>query len=298
MGAVPRAARALVLAAGSLLAFVADAAPGIVLIGDDYSGVLMRDVAAHERAEIRRDGDVYALDVRNLGLTLRNLAPGGAVTALADTLHSSEIGLLVVDATRGPTAAVREHVLIARQARTPMLAVMFVKVALLHDKAGEEAGELLDIEMQEIRELLAAYQLDADSVRVFYDARPAGLDRQPDAIGIREALRVLSLFEPRRAGAAADMRSAAEIWAAVYLLTDAQTGTSSGTLSPKASLVVWSEGAHANATLDSLSAYHPGEFREMPLTMHSPLELREGSRLLLVSGERVIGLGAVTQIGR
>jgi hypothetical protein len=32
--------------------------------------------------------------------------------------------------------------------------------------------------------------------------------------------------------------------------------------------------------------------------MQSPLKVREGSRILLVRGDRVVGLGAVTQIGR
>jgi len=285
------------LVVGGLLAFAAHSAPGIVLIGDDYRGVIMRDVAAGERSEIRRRGDIYELDVRSLGVSLKNLAPGGAVTALADTLHTSEIGLIVIDATRGPGAVVREHILIARQARTPMLAILFANVARLHQRAGQETDDLLALEIQDTRTLLAAYQFDAESVRVFYDARLVGSESEPQGSAVMEALRMLSLFGPRRADDG-DMQSADALWSAVYLLTDAETDGATGTLSPNDSLVVWSEGTHANATLASLTAYHPGDFREMPLSMESPLKVREGSRILLLNGDRVVGLGAVTQIGR
>ena len=69
-------------------------------------------------------------------------------------------------------------------------------------------------------------------------------------------------------------------------------------LSPNDSIIVWSEGTQSRATLSSLTSYDPGDFREMPLTMESPLKARDGSRILLVDGDRVVGLGAVTQIVR
>ena len=266
-------------------------------MGDDQGGVLMRDVAGRERSEIVRRGDLYELEVPSVGMSLRNLAPGGAITALADALHQTEIGVIVVDATRGPTPTVREHILVARQARTPMLAVMIANVERLYQKAGEESDELLALEIAEIRELLTAYELDASSVPVFYDAWPAALQSEPDAVGIFEALRALSLFGPRRAGVGPS-QSANAIWGAVYLLSELETDGQVGVLSPNDTLVVWSEGAHAEATLASRSDYNPGDFREMPLSLATPLEVREGSRLLLVRAERVVGLGVVTQIGR
>ena len=297
MGGLVPAIRVLVLGAASLLSCAVHSAPGIVLLGDDYRGVIMRDLAAGERSDIERRGDIYELEVRRVGVSLRNLAPGGAITELADALHASEIGLVVVDATRGISAAAREHILVARQARTPMLAVIFTNIERLHDKAGEESDDVLGIEIQDVRDLMASYGFDADSTRIFFDARPVALQTQPEAAGIMETLRVLSLFGPRRAGAA-NLHSAGEIWGAVYLLGDAETNGSASTLSPNDSLVVWSEGRHANATLASLTAYHPGEFREMPLAMQTPLEVQEGSRILLVRADRVVGIGAVTQIGR
>jgi translation elongation factor EF-Tu-like GTPase len=278
-------------------AAVAHAAPKVVLIGDEYGGVIMREVAARERSDIRRRGDTYELMVESVGLTLRSLAPGGSVIALANLLHASDIALIVVDSTVGPTPAIREHVLIARQARVPMLAMLLANVEGLYAGAPEEAAELLALEIREIRELLSTYDLNGDSVLVYYDAQTPESGDGIAAFGARETLRALSRFMPRRVQAG-EMERVSEIWGAVYLLTEPEADGHAVSLTPDDSIIVWSEGTQSRATLTSVTQYHPGDFREMPLSMEAPLEGREGSRILLVSGDRVVGLGAITQIGR
>jgi translation elongation factor EF-Tu-like GTPase len=269
----------------------------VVLIGDEYGGVIMRDIAARERSEIRRLGDTYELKAESVGLTLRSLAPGGSVTALANLLHASNIALIVVDATVGPTPTIREHVLVARQARTPMLAMLLGNVKGLYAGAPEEAAELLALEIREIRELLSTYDLDGNSALVFYDAQTPGPGGGISAFGARETLHALSRFTPRRVHAG-EIGSASEIWGAVYLLTEPEADGHAVSLKPDDSIIVWSEGTQSRAKLTSLTPYHPGDFREMPLSMEAPLKGREGSRILLVNGDRIVGLGAITQIGR
>ncbi len=300
MGFPDRTVRAASLA-GTLLCLMlvldANAGPNVVLIGDEHGGVLMRDVAAAERSPIRRRGDTYELAVKSVGLTLRNLVPGGSVTALANMLHRSDIALIVVDSTRGPRAVVREHVLVARQARTPMLAMLLVNVQRLHAEAPDEAAELLALEIREVRALLSTYELDGESLPVFFDARVPDAGEGVAAFSAREALRTLSRFTPRRVSTSG-LGNASELWGAIYLLTEAETDGHAAGLSPNDSIVVWSEGMQTVATLVSVTRYHPGDFREMPLAMEPPLKVREGSRILLVKAERVVGLGAVTQIVR
>lgn len=277
-------------------ACVAHAGSKVALIGDEYRGVVLRQVAAEERSEIQRRGDVYALAVATVGLTLSSLAPGGGVTTLADLLLETDIGVIVVDSTRGPTPAIREHILVARQARVPMLAMLLANVKDLHAGAPDDAAELLALEVQEIRELISSYDLAGDSVPVFFDARTRGSDAGAAAFGVGETLRALAKFAPRRVQAG-EMQSAGEIWGAVYLLTQAEADGQAVSLAPDDSITVWSEGTQSTATLASMTRYHPGDFREMPLVMQSPLKGREGSRILLVSGDRVVGIGAITQMG-
>lgn len=267
----------------------------ITLVGDEYLGVVMRELAAKDGSEIRRRGGVYEVMVEGAGVRLRSLVAGEGVIAMADLLIASDIALIVVDATRGPTPVIREHILIARQARVPMLAMLLANVEGLFAGAPDEAAELLAVEIREIRELLSTYDLDGDAVQVYLDSRPPDTVAGVAAFGGRETLLALAQFVPRRVRAV-DPGQVSSIWGAVYLLTDAEADGKAIGLAPNDSIVLWSEGTQSTATLNSLSAYHPGDFREMPLSMQAPIRGVEGSRFLLVSDDRVVGVGAITQI--
>lgn len=285
---------ALVCALGASLAH---ASPKVTLIGDDDRGVVMRELAAKEQSPIKRSGKVYSLLVESAGLTLSSLAPGGGATAMADLLQVTDIGLIVVDATVGPTAAIREHILIARQARVPMLAMLMTNVVQLHADAPDEAAELLALEIQEIRELLSAYDLNGSAAGVYFDAQMPENVVGISAFGIRASLRALSLFAPRRVRKA-DMGQVIDLWGAVYLLTQLEADGNAIGLAPNDTVTVWSEGTQATATLRSVSRYQPGDYREMPFSMAAPINGMEGSRILLVRGDKVVGLGAITQVLR
>lgn len=274
----------------------AHAGSGIVLIGHEQGDAVLQKVAAQERSDIRRLGDMYEVTVESVGVRLSSLAPGAGITALANLLHANEIALIVVDSQRGPTPAIREHILVARQARVPMLAVLLVNVKALYAGAPDDAAELLALESDEIRDLLSTYHLNADAVPVFYDAQTPEAGVGVAAYGLRETLQALSILTPRRV-ASTEMQSVDKIWSAVYLLTEAEADERAVILTPDDSIVVWSEGTQSPAKLASLTEYHPGDYREMPLSVEMPLKAREGSRILLLRDDRVVGLGAITQIG-
>jgi hypothetical protein len=278
-----------------LIAPATHASPNVTRIGDDYRGVVMREVAAKERSAIHRRDGVYELVIESAGLTVSSLAPGGGITAMANLLRVTDIALIVVDATVGPTHTIREHVLIARQARVPMLAMLLGRVAQLYADAPGEADEVLAIEAQEIRELLSGYDLNGNAAGVYYDARTPKTVAGISAFGNRESLRALSRFAPRRAREAV-MGQVSDIWGAVYLLTESEADGDAVSLAPNDTFIIWSEGTQSTATLRSVSQYHPGDYREMPLTLEAPIKGVEGSRILLVRGGRVVGLGAITQI--
>ena len=273
------------------------AAPAVALIGDDERVLVFAEAAAGEQTTVRREHGVDALDAVNAGVALSSPAPGIGVTALANLLQVSDIALIVMDATVGPTPVIREHILIARQARVPMLALLMTNVQRLYARAPEESAALLDLEVQELRALLSTYELDGDGVGVYYDAPVPQPAVGVGAFGIRESLRVLAKLLPRRvrSGEPAPVH---EFWSAVYLLTDLETDGHAVSLGPRDSVVLWSEGTQSQATLDSVSEYHPGDFREMKLALETPVDAMQGSRILLVRGERVVGLGAVTEINR
>jgi translation elongation factor EF-Tu-like GTPase len=299
VGARTRPPFALAAAAGLLIGLlpltVALAAPAVTLIGDDERVFVIAEAAAGEQAQIRRERGIDELDAVNAGVLLRSPSPGTGITAVADLLQITDIALIVMDSTVGPTAAIREQLLIARQARVPMLALLLTNVERLHARAPEESAGLLELEIQELRALLASYALDGDTVGVYYDAALPEPADGVNAFGIRECLRSLANFLPRRVRSG-EPEPVSEIWSAVYLLTEREADGHAITLAPRDSIVLWSEGTQSRATLDSVSDYHPGEFREMKLALETPVRAMEGSRILLVRGESVVGLGAVTEI--
>lgn len=182
----------------ALVAPVVHGGPAVTLIGDDGRGVVMRELAAREQTPIESRDGVYALLVESAGLTISSLAPGGGAGAMADLLLATDIGLIVMDSTVGPTAVIREHIIIARQARVPMLALLLTNVAQLHVDTPDEADALLALEVQEVRELLSAYDLNGGAAGVYYDGTAPGNVAGISAFGIRASLRALSRFAPRR----------------------------------------------------------------------------------------------------
>lgn len=296
---MPVLERSLLFTAATLLCLVVvpavHAGPTVALVGDDYRRVVMDEVAARERSEVRwRDG-VYELDAESAGVTVRSLAPGGDVTAMADMLHGTDIALIVINSIIGPTPAIREHILIARQARVPMLAMLLTNVVELYVRAPEEASELLAIEIREIRELLSAYDLDGNAAGVYFDAETPETVAGVSQFGSREALRALAKFAPRRVRAPG-MGQVSGFWGAVYLLTELEADGNAVSLAPRDTVTVWSEGTQSVATLSSVSQYHPGDYREMSLSLKTSVKGMQGSRILLLRDDRVIGLGAITQI--
>jgi len=299
MAARRGACRAVVIAValfGVVLGFRAHAGPKVTLIGDYHGSTIMEEVARAEASEIRRAGEVNVLESVSAGVTLRSLVATAGVTSMADLLQLTDIALIVMDSTVGPTPLTREHILIARQARVPMLAILVTNVARLYASAPEESAELIAIEIQEVRDLLTTYDLNGGAVGAYFDASVPLAVTGVEAFGNRESLRSLAKFAPRRVHAA-HAEKARDIWGAVYLLTELESPGAAFSLTPRDTLVVWSEGTQSKASLSSLSEYHPGDFREMRLTLESAVRGTLGSRILLVSGERVVGLGAITQIG-
>ena len=67
---------------------------------------------------------------------------------------------MVVNAADGPMPQTREHVLLARQVGVPAIVVYLNKVDQVKDK------ELLDLVVEEIRELLTSYKFDGDKIPI------------------------------------------------------------------------------------------------------------------------------------
>ena len=85
--------------------------------------------------------------------------------------------ILVVNAADGPMPQTREHILLARQVGVPAIVVFLNKVDQVKDK------ELLDLVVEEIRELLTSYKFPGDKIPIIKGSALNAVEGKDEATG-------------------------------------------------------------------------------------------------------------------
>jgi len=102
--------------------------------------------------------------------------------------------ILVVNAADGPMPQTREHILLARQVGVPAIVVYLNKVDQVKDK------ELLDLVVEEVRELLTSYKFPGDKTPIIKGSALAAVEGKDEAIGknsILELMKAVDEFIPQ-----------------------------------------------------------------------------------------------------
>lgn len=214
----------------------------------------------------------------------RNVCPTGSETAFAlppeqataaqtaDAAQQAALGVLVVDPAIGPLPVTREHIVVARQARVPKLAVLFTQSDALDDK------DLLELETMEMRDLLDTYEMDGEHARIYVGDQ-----------GLQQLLADAAALAPRPQPSAplADSRS---LHGYIYNLSRAEGGHA---LSAGDSMDIWIGGQTVRCKLVSPQAVADGETPEVRLETEKPLAAAAGQRFLLQQNGRLIAAGVV-----
>ena len=213
----------------------------------------------------------------------RNVCPAGSETAFAlppeqataaqtaDAAQQAALGVLVVDPAIGPLPVTREHIVVARQARVPKLAVLFTQSDALDDK------DLLELETMEMRDLLETYEMDGDHARIYVGDQ-----------GLRQLLADAAALLPRpQSSALADSR---RLHGYIYNLSRAEGGHA---LSAGDSMDIWIGGQTVRCKLVSPQSVADGETPEVRLETERPLAASAGQRFLLQQNGRLISAGVV-----
>ena len=213
----------------------------------------------------------------------RNVCPAGSETAFAlppeqataaqtaDAAQQAALGVLVVDPAIGPLPVTREHIVVARQARVPKLAVLFTQSDALDDK------DLLELETMEMRDLLETYEMDGDHARIYVGDQ-----------GLRQLLADAAALLPRpQSSALADSR---RLHGYIYNLSRAEGGHA---LSAGDSMDIWIGGQTVRCRLLSPQAVADGETPDVRLETEKPLAASAGQRFLLQQNGRLIAAGVV-----
>jgi len=97
--------------------------------------------------------------------------------------------ILVVNAADGPMPQTREHILLARQVGVPAIVVFLNKVDQVKDK------ELLDLVVEEIRELLTSYKFPGDKIPIIKGSALNAVEGKDEATGKNAILELMKAID-------------------------------------------------------------------------------------------------------
>ena len=97
--------------------------------------------------------------------------------------------ILVVNAADGPMPQTREHVLLARQVGVPAIVVYLNKVDQVKDK------ELLDLVVEEIRELLTSYKFPGDKIPIIKGSALNAVEGKDEATGKNSIMELMKAID-------------------------------------------------------------------------------------------------------
>ena len=97
--------------------------------------------------------------------------------------------ILVVNAADGPMPQTREHILLAKQVGVPALVVYLNKIDQVEDK------ELVDLVVEEIRELLTSYKFPGDKIPIIKGSALNAVEGKDDATGKNSILELMKAID-------------------------------------------------------------------------------------------------------
>ena len=97
--------------------------------------------------------------------------------------------ILVVNAADGPMPQTREHILLARQVGVPAIVVYLNKIDQVKDK------ELLDLVVEEIRELLTSYKFPGDKIPIVKGSALNAVEGKDDTTGKNSILELMKAID-------------------------------------------------------------------------------------------------------
>ena len=222
--------------------------------------------------------------------------PGLPIALIATSLYTSDVALVVLDATQGPLPSNREHILAARQARVPHIYVLFTNVDELYALVGRAEGdELLALEEQEIRAVLEIYEVGGAETPVYHDASTPE-HATPSMTGDLQRLAAdLSALPADKQNNAA-LRPTRAAVGEVYLLSDGESNGHSITISGSRSLDLWISGQSKPAEITVEGDAAPGDVVRFSFATDTPVSAAPGERVMFINNDRIVGIGVVVSL--
>jgi translation elongation factor EF-Tu-like GTPase len=231
---------------------------------------------------------------RNQQLKVTTPKSDASAQEVANSAQRARHAVIVIDASVGPLPITREHILIARQAGVPSLSLMFTNVSKLEGMP--DAGELLELEELEGRELMNKYEMGGDKALVFHESSFRFTKRlRANGVGMDEVLRSVQSL-PERKVRALESFSGKKFFAYLYLLTP-QESKHTAPLTNDSSVGLWIAGQSVRVRVGAKQAMQPGGNGELEFEAEKTIVAPIGSRLLLARSGRVVAAGVLSRGG-
>jgi translation elongation factor EF-Tu-like GTPase len=208
------------------------------------------------------------------------------ISVQAALAWDADVILLAVDATQGPLAVHREHVLVSRQMAAPVVVIAFTKSRSIDDP------KLLELEELEMRELLNSYALPGDTGPCVFDHQatkiPAGSKASKGPLQIVASLGAIA----KKRNAPDKTREEKRFKASIYSLTAQEAFSRDVALPVKTgptTALVGSESVAAEITVAREIA--PGGNGEVEILFERPIRVGDGQRFLLMNRQHVSAAG-------
>ena len=264
-------------------------------VGNDMN--LIERWASFEGSAVRATKSAQSFRVDDLNAYILAPRPETSLAQVASLLYQASAAVIVIDTTQGPLPTNREHIILARQARVPVVAIMLANVDELHALAPGDAADLLMLEEEEVRSVMAAYELDGRSALAFHDSNVGANAPKASAGGLGKAASMVANISrdgDRNPPAEPQQQGRGQ----VYLLTEAEAKGVPASISGSTPMVIWSDGATATVELTPTRAAAPGDVADVSIRGEHGFLGKAGSRFVLIKDESVVGLGVFTEVSR
>jgi translation elongation factor EF-Tu-like GTPase len=274
----------------ALLLLPALALPATVAVLGSASPASALDALARQLGGRRvAQDDTWWLRLPGGRLQFAAVQPSAPLTEVADLASQADAVLITVDTAEGPTRALRDHILVARQAGITQVAVLLIRSDLFQGEA--QGASLTGKIAAEVRSTLDTYDLGGKDVPVFADS-----DAFPEIA--RAQLAELARWCERGhrtvdPGARAPTQQTDVL---LYLLTQSEQPGAPAEIREGAELDIWIGGHSVSAVVRSPAPLQPGKSEQIALQLDHAVPIRAGDRLFVHLANLVTAVGMVSEV--
>lgn len=268
----------------------------IVVVGATADMRLVERWAQAENEAVTDTPGFQSFQVGKSDMSVTALSPTTSLSSIANALFNAEVAMIVMDATAGPTHDIREYILLSRQAGVPLIATMMTNVDGLFEFGFDDYRELLELQVDELRNVLSLYEVGGPNTPLFDDSKERSRAPRSSNGSFADIGGFISHLDTQRENPT-PLASRKSARAQVYFLADAEANGHAIWVGRQRKLKMWCAGSSTLVDVSSEEPYGPGDLGSIIVSASQSFSAALGSRILLLNNGHVVGLGVISKFG-